>query len=509
VQNGVQAMRAPEQVLNPRGRAARAQLRARSLLRVADREVFVALSWLCCTALGLVFASGLVGTDSWLSLLSGRIVAANGLPHRDLLTVWGHGRPWVDQQWLAHVGIYGLFNLGGLRLLVLLTIGATVSSVGLLLTSARRTGSSAAAVAVAAMPLFLLVLPATAVRAQTFAYPLFAALVWLLWGRGRKATSAARLALTLPVLVVWANVHGSVLLGALFVAFAALESAAGRRDPRLMLFALAPAAVVLASPYGLDLVGYYHTVLASPSFGKYVTEWQAPSIRSEPVFFAAALVTTALVAARRRRFSPSELAAFAVVTLGGYLAVRNIVWFALLSLFLLPRALDVPLGSHRGDRRPRLNLTLVTFAALVVLVLTIGTAARSDAQLAASYRSAALDAAQRAIAVQPHARIWADERFADWLLYELPASRGHVVFDARFELLSRADFVGISNVRYHVGRNWSAALAGVGTLVVPRRALGDVRELVGCRGGGVAYVDPTLVVATLSVRSSRASRPGC
>ena len=61
-----------------------------------------------------------------------------------------------------------------------------------------------------AAPVMLVLFP-TPVRSQAFAMPLFAALVWLLARDARQADR--RIWLVLPLLVVWANVHGSVLLG--------------------------------------------------------------------------------------------------------------------------------------------------------------------------------------------------------------------------------------------------------------------------------------------------------
>src|SRR3954451_2641680 len=39
--------------------------------------------------------------DGWLAILGGREIVAHGLPSHDALTIWTHGREWVDQQWLA------------------------------------------------------------------------------------------------------------------------------------------------------------------------------------------------------------------------------------------------------------------------------------------------------------------------------------------------------------------------------------------------------------------------
>src|SRR5882724_10405602 len=58
-----------------------------------------------------------ISQDTWSSLLAGRIVAHSGLPHHDTLTYWSLGKSWIDQQWLAHLASYGLYEAGGLVLL--------------------------------------------------------------------------------------------------------------------------------------------------------------------------------------------------------------------------------------------------------------------------------------------------------------------------------------------------------------------------------------------------------
>ena len=50
---------------------------------------------------------------------------------------------------------------------------------------------------------------------------------------------------------------------------------------------LASPLLLLASPYGFELVGYYHRLLLNPAFSQYVTEW-APTklaIATAPFYF--------------------------------------------------------------------------------------------------------------------------------------------------------------------------------------------------------------------------------
>jgi hypothetical protein len=250
-------------------------------------------------------------------------------------------------------------------------------------------------------------------------------------------------------------------------------------------------------------------VLVNPSFGKYVTEWQAPSIRQQALFFILALIATALIAVQYKRFAASELVAFALTTIGGFFASRNIVWFGLLMLFLLPRSFDLDLGRRAGQRHPRVNVALISLVALVVTVLAISAASRNDTELASSYRPAALAAVRRTVAIHPSAPIWSDDRFADWLLFDLPPTRGHVVFDVRFELFTPSELAAISDFRFHVGTHWSAPLSGVGTLIVRRSDIANARQLIACRGGRVTYSDADLLVASLNEATPTASRHDC
>ena len=89
------------------------------------------------------------------------------------------GHPWQDQQWLAHLASYGLFDLGGLPLVSLVDAGCLVLALSVAILAARSFGGSPLWIAAVASPLILIQVPSET-RAQSFAMPLFAALVWLL-----------------------------------------------------------------------------------------------------------------------------------------------------------------------------------------------------------------------------------------------------------------------------------------------------------------------------------------
>src|SRR5439155_16806218 len=97
-------------------------------------------------------------------------------------------------------------------------------------------------------------------------------------------------------------------------------------------------------------------------------------------------------------------------------------------------------------------------------VVGIAGAARPSAY-ADTYPASAATAVARAAAAVPTAQIFANERYADWLLMTKPELRGRVAYDIRFELLSRKQLESI--VAWHSqGAGWSAAAVGARLVVL-------------------------------------------
>ena len=216
-----------------------------------------------------------LAADGWMALLSGRVVAEHGLPSHDTLTIWAHGRTWVDQQWLAQLVLYELERLGGLPLVLLVHAALVTLGLGAAAVLARRLGGSARSTTWVALPVLVAFWPGAAVmRPQSFAYVLFVGVLWLLLDDLRSPSR--RVYLALPLLVLWANLHGSVIVGAALVAGYGLIELAGSLwakprtvHARSLVLLLAPWLCMLASPYATSLPHYYRTIFSS-NFGSYV-----------------------------------------------------------------------------------------------------------------------------------------------------------------------------------------------------------------------------------------------
>jgi hypothetical protein len=420
----------------------------------------------------LLVAPELMVADSWMTLLAGREIAEHGLPSHEALTLVPLGREWVDQQWLAQVVFYRVESLGGLRLALVLDVVLVVLAFLGATVAARLRGASARSTLFALTACVLVAPWAWQLRAQSFALPLFVAVLALV--AADPKLTRRRTLLVFALLVLWANAHGSVILGAAIVSWAGalgLICAARRRSsrttaPRSLLFLLAPWACVLVSPYALDLPGYYKLLLVDSPVSKVIVEWQAPKPSGWTLlFFAVAVATVVMAVWQRRRLSAYDLGVLALTLAGALRSGRGIVWFALAVAVLLPIALDGALGGDSGPVHRRIGIALSGGAAGLALVVCVATLLRPAAWFERTWPEAAVRAVARAGAGPGPKAVFPSDKHADWLLWKLGPLRGRVAYDVRFELLTRRELRSI--VLYKsLEKGWDGATNGYRVIVV-------------------------------------------
>jgi hypothetical protein len=470
----------------------------RTFTDLLAREPFVLLVLAVDAVVLTTLLPGLVGSDTWLALLGGRYVSENWIPHHDSLAIWSDGTRWVDQQWLGQLVMYGEHAAGGLRLVLVAHLLVLIGSLALALTFARRSGGSARSVGVIGTAAALVALQSSAARTQALAYPLFIALFWLLSAQVKRP--GARVFLALPLLVLWANIHGSAVLGAgLVVAWSCAEliragrrPGLGRKRVRAVALAVAAPLCLLVSPYGLDLVGYYHDVLGADAFRDVVTEWSPSTFPGQWPFFALAAGALWLTARRPSRLSLFEHLALLVTGLAALDAIRNIVWFALVVLLVVPRALDGVWKASEAPIRTRVN-TLLSLGVLTLIAVSLAVAAAKPySWYTRSYPAGALASVERATAGDPSLRVFANERYADWLLWKLPSLSGRIAFDARLELLTGDRIRSVADFRRRSPR--MAAADGFGLLVLDARRERPAIRVALRSGARPLYRDRDVVV---------------
>ena len=482
--------------------------------RTTPKRARGAISWLERQALfvaGLAAVAGVIlgkvpshiNQDGWLALADGRYVAQHGIPHSDTLAVLTHGARWIDQQWLAQLAIYGLHQLGGLPLYSIVYVALTVGSLGMAIAAARRLGASDPHVIwVLPVAAFLYFAGSFQIRTQGFAYPLFVGTLWLLATEVRTP-SRRRVYLVFPLLILWANLHGSASLGAgiavLYGMSLLVEDLRAGRPWRVrgrgFAFIIGAPLCLLITPYAISGLTYYRETLMNPAFKTLVIEWQPVTsftILAVP-FFAGAFATVWVLGHSRSRVRLFEALTLLVLIAAAISAVRNITWFALAVIMLLPSTVSAIVAPRPpAPRRRRLNLTLVGATAVFLLVSLTTVATKPSSWFERSYDARALSQVAAVIHRHPDVRIFADGHFADWLLWHDPALAGRIAYDSRLELLTATQLRGLAELTEIRAPHTRDLLAGYGLLVLDTTDRGSQRLLdqpgtdVILRGHGVA-----------------------
>src|SRR5437016_2933388 len=145
---------------------------------------WIAATGALCFAVNTFFSRYLFW-DSYLDLSGGRFVAHHGIPRHEALTTAGQ-RNWIDQQWLAHWTYYELWTFGGYPLVAAVSSLLVASAFALLcaLLVARKVPAQRAFLWT--LVAFVVCFGNTVIRAQSFAYPLFVLLLWLILADARR-----------------------------------------------------------------------------------------------------------------------------------------------------------------------------------------------------------------------------------------------------------------------------------------------------------------------------------
>ena len=385
--------------------------------------------------------AGLSSVDLAYHLRAGaEILDTRAIPTVDGWTFTAAGLPWTDQQWGAQVILATLYRLGGWTGLVVLRAVLVGVMFGCTLAIARSGRLRLRSAALLTLAAFTVSAPALALRPQLIGMALFAAILVVVVGR----RAHPRWLWAVPLIVlVWANVHGSFLLGPLVLALAWLEdlhdAEPGAR--RTLLIAVASGLAACVTPFGPAVWAYAVGLTTNSSVTSRITEWQPTSLHDVAglLFFASA-AAVALLIARRGRVVPWP----AVAWLGAFLfvgafAVRGVAWWALAMVpavvALLPSA-ERPAAEPRTARLFR-RLNVIVAGAIVVVGIAflpawrpIDPALDAPAGLVAD-APPGVTASLREIA-RPGDRLFNPQAWGSWFEFAVPDLP--VAIDSRIEL---------------------------------------------------------------------------
>src|SRR5262249_14361544 len=151
----------------------------------------------------------------------------------------------------------------------------------------------------------------------------------LLLLRSEARVPSRRIWLAAPLLALWANLHGGVLLGlAVLGAYLVLERARSTPLTAFAVLALSGAAL-LATPAGLGTVDYYASVLRGEAAAGHYGLWAPLSLHEPLDLLFLAIAVPFVVAAFRGRMRLWELATLSALAWLSVEAQRNGIWLLL------------------------------------------------------------------------------------------------------------------------------------------------------------------------------------
>lgn len=320
--------------------------------------------------LAAIIADGMqwVDTDLWTHIRFGQFVLSTGhLLRHDIFSYSAPGAPWFNHEWLSDVVIAACYDAAGVIGLKLMKFACAAAIMAMIAAGTAETDASytvqLAAMLIAALGLRLQI----QFRPQLFDYILLAALLALLNRevRGR----CAHLWLVIPIMALWANLHGGfvtgiAVLGLYTVVSGAQDLLAGRglrRAIRLAAFTAAALLATLINPFGIR---EWYVVLAKvkepiiamnlnsefQSLPAHLAAQPIPILRGYLFAFVIAIAGLASIALAPSLDDLPLVAIALLMTAGWVYAVRNMAFAVIAWCAPLAHHLELALGKWRRSK---------------------------------------------------------------------------------------------------------------------------------------------------------------
>ncbi len=306
--------------------------------------------------------------DFWWHLRAGQeIVTSGSIPTVDTFSYTMAGTPYDNYAafWLMEVLYYLIFKLGGPALIILLNTTMITLAYGAVLYLCWAESRSWRLAAGATFFAIALGFDNWNVRPQSVSFLAGSVILTTIY-RYRVRPRTWLLALAPFSILVWANAHGSFVIGLIMLAAWAADEAmalfrkkpqgTGRDKARSFLAAVLTLAVSsgvpLLNPRGFGIFGYVVNLSSNPVIKTMVAEWAAPTFadRHGAIFLVCLLLTSTLLAV-----SPKRPSFFQILTYLGFgmLALktsRAIVWFGIVMAPIVAAHLRALIGTNQASQ---------------------------------------------------------------------------------------------------------------------------------------------------------------
>jgi hypothetical protein len=235
---------------------------------IAGMAVFAAVLWVPMV---------LIDPDTLWHITTGEwILAHRAVPAVDTFSFTAVGRPWVAQEWLSEILLALAYRAAGWNGLMVLAAAAAGSTVGIVATYVRRH----VRIDIAVMFVLLTVTCGGAsllARPHLLALPLLT--LWTVTLVSARARGEAPSLSLLPLMTVWANLHGGFLAGLVLAGALGVEAVfdpACRADVSIRswgVFVLGAVLAACVTPHGIDAL-LFPFRLMSMKYLYQIQEWK-------------------------------------------------------------------------------------------------------------------------------------------------------------------------------------------------------------------------------------------
>ncbi len=320
--------------------------------------------------------------DTYLHVAAGRWMLAHAaLPTHDPFSHTFAGAVWVPHEWLAEVILAAVYRAAGWSGLVLLTALSFALSVALLTRFLLRWCEPFSALIAAG-------LGAATGLGHLLARPHLLALPLLALWSGRlflaRDTGAAPPWRLLPVMALWANLHGGFMFGLALALYLGVEAVLSpgdraREARRWAIFVALAAAAALATPNGLAGFLQPFRLIAMPALQVSMLEWRGPDFQAFQPVEIWLLGALALGFSTGLRLPPTRLALLLALCHMALAHIRHAELLGLVGPLAVAASLGPPLAARLRAQPPsplaRAAARLAAPAAVPALLLTAAIAA--------------------------------------------------------------------------------------------------------------------------------------
>ena len=267
------------------------------------------------------------------------------LPTVDFYSYTQTGKPWISPEWLSEIFYAVAYKFDGWRAVTIVAVTACAAIIGILCFYLLQHLRFSVAIG-------LTVLTAVTIsghfvaRPHVFSYVLLGIwMITLLDAYDDDNFSLPSLFILAPLMILWANLHGSFTFGLallyVFASFCIYQNVVQKNYAkcwRLLFIASAVTVCALITPYGISPA--FETIKLldmKATLGSVIGEWRQPIFQLLSLNLIYLIIILAAIAGLGIRLRGPRLVVFSLITVLGLSHIRGLVMFFILVPIILAR----------------------------------------------------------------------------------------------------------------------------------------------------------------------------